>query len=248
MQFFRMQVGLYHNRGSPTPSSIMRQPTETPIDEPPRWWPRLLNAERRALASTPATDEREVWISSLAVANDARTTGLLDLCSGQRHFDGDLRAECGLWPLRDDSVDRVVLQHVLEVVDDVDALLDESLRVLKPERNIAMIVVGAWGWTRCRLQFGDSGAPALRMYSTRLLLETLAARGCVDLRVSRIEFDGRNAARVCAPARMWSSLCLIEARKRRELPNVRQLRARRRVVAPTSGWIARPTSRNGLAA
>ncbi|MBK7043467.1 MAG: methyltransferase domain-containing protein [Rhodanobacteraceae bacterium] len=225
----------------------MRQPTETPIDEPPRWWPRLLNAERRALASTPATDEREVWISSLAVANDARTTGLLDLCSGQRHFDGDLRAECGLWPLRDDSVDRVVLQHVLEVVDDVDALLDESLRVLKPERNIAMIVVGAWGWTRCRLQFGDSGAPALRMHSTRLLLETLAARGASICAFHASSLMAECCARLRA-GKKWSSLCLIEARKRRELPNVRQLRARRRVVAPTSGWIARPTSRNGLAA
>lgn len=226
----------------------MRQSNEMPIDASPRWWPRLLAAERRAFVASPAQDEREVWISSAANRSDASAVGVLDLQAGIRALEGDLRAECALWPLRDDSVDRIVLQHALEVVGDVDALLDEAVRVLKPERSIAIMVVGAWGWTRCRLWFGDSGAPTLRVHSARTLLEALAARGCVDLRVSRIEFDGRDGARVLAPARMWSGVCLIEARKRRELPNVRQLRARRRVVTPASGWIARPTSRSGLAA
>ena len=247
MQFFRMQPGLYHNRVPANPSGVMPLTRETPIDASPRWWPRLQAAERRALIGTPAADERELWIAAQPAETVPRS-GVLDLVADVRQLQGDFRAAVDRWPLREDSIDRVVLQHALEVVGDAEALLDEALRVLKPERSIVLVIVGALGWTRCRLHFGDSGAPILRLHSTRTLLEALAARGCVDLRVSRIDFDGRDDARVAAPARMWSGLCVIEARKRRELPNVRHLRARSRVVAPASGWIARPTPRSGLAA
>jgi SAM-dependent methyltransferase len=211
------------------------------------WWLRLLMAERRALAAAPAQDERELWLAPAALAAMPQP-GTLDLQVSALHLNGDLRAENASWPLREDSIDRVVLQHTLEIAADADAVLDEALRVLKPERHVLVLAVGALGWTRCRLQFGSSGAPALRVHSTRSLLEALAARGCVDLRVSRIAFDGRDAARVVAPARMWSGLNLIEARKRRELPNVRRLRPRLRVPTPAGGWIARPSSRTGLAA
>ena len=211
------------------------------------WWLRLLVAERRALAAVPAHDERELWMAPEGLSAQAQP-GTLDLRAGALQVDGDVRADIASWPLREDSIDRVVLQHALEVVADADAVLDEALRVLKPERHILVLSVGALGWTRCRLQLAGSGAPALRVHSTRAILESLAARGCVDLRVSRIAFDGRGAAQVLAPARMWSGLCLIEARKRRELPNVRRLRPRLRVPAPAGGWIARPSSRAGLAA
>jgi SAM-dependent methyltransferase len=246
-QFFRRLGGLYHNRASAKPSRVMRPSADSSTVAPASWWLRLLAAERRALADAPAPDERELWLSC-AVGLPVVEAGVLDLHAAPRRLSGDLVAEPSRWPLRDDSIDRIVLQHAVEVVPDVDALLDEALRVLKPERRILLLTVGALGWTRCRAQFADSGAPALRVHGTRSLLEALAARGCVDLRVSRVDFDGRDAARVMAPARMWSGLCLIEARKRRELPNVRRLRPRLRAAAPASGWIARPTSRSGLAA
>jgi SAM-dependent methyltransferase len=199
------------------------------------------------LATLPADDERELWMSC-AGSGPVTARGVLELQASGNLLHGDLRGEAAQWPLREDCIDRIVLQHAVEVVDDADALLDEALRVLKPERSILLLTVGSLGWTRCRLHFGASGAPGLRVHSTRTLLEALAARGCVDLRVSRVDFNGRDDARVMAPARMWSGLCLIEARKRRELPNVRRLRPRLRVAAPASGWIARPTSRTGLAA
>jgi SAM-dependent methyltransferase len=225
----------------------MRPSADSSTVAPAPWWPRLLAAERRALANAPAPDERELWLSCAGGLRVVEA-GVLDLQATPLRLSGDLVAASSLWPLRDDSIDRIVLQHAVEVVPDVDALLDEALRVLKPERRILLLTVGALGWTRCRAQFADSGAPALRVHGTRSLLEALAARGCVDLRVSRVDFDGRDGARVQAPARMWSGLCLIEARKRHELPNVRRLRPRLRAATPASGWIARPTSRNGLAA
>jgi SAM-dependent methyltransferase len=238
---------LYHNHCFPMPMQAMPDTADRMNDALQPWWLRLLLAERRALEALPAHDERELWLApagSLAY----RQTGTLDLRATALSLDGDLRADNATWPLREDSIDRVVLQHVLEVATDADAVLDEALRVLKPERRVLVLALGALGWTRCRLKFSGSGAPALRVHSTRTLLEALAARGCVDLRVSRVEFDGRERVQVLTPARMWSGLCLIEARKRRELPNVRRLRPRLHVPAPGGGWIARPSSCTGIAA
>ncbi|MBK6728493.1 MAG: methyltransferase domain-containing protein [Xanthomonadales bacterium] len=215
---------------------------------PASWWQRLLVAERQTLAAGLVDDEREIWLAVDGAAAFEPAPGVLALAQRGRHLEGDLRAIESQWPLRDDSIDRVVLQHVLEAGGRIEELLDESIRVLKPERGIALFVVGALGWTRCKLRFGDCGAPPLRVRSTRALLEALAVRGCVDLRVSQVDFDGLAEVRIAAPARIWSGLCLIEARKRRELPNVRQLRARSRAATPVSGWVARPTSRSGLAA
>lgn len=179
--------------------------------------------------------------------DDLPVPGVMDLCLRDDRLSGHLEAPSMPWPLRDDSVDRVVLQHVLETAPDVEGLLDEALRVLKPEREIAVLVVGALGWTRWRLHLRDAAAPSLRIHPTRMLLEALAARDCVDLRVSRVDFDGDNEARIAAPARLWSGVYLIEARKRRVLPHQRRVRVRRRVIAPV-GWVARPASRRGLAA
>lgn len=224
-------------------------PHSTPaVALPASWWQRLLAAERQTLATAVVADERELWLSVAGAPAAVPTAGVLELVQSGQLLEGDVRAACAQWPLRDDSIDRVVLQHVLEAGGDVDELLDEAIRVLKPERSIALFAIGALGWTRCKLHFAATGAPQLRVRSTRTLLEALATRGCVDLRVSRVDFDGDAEARVTAPARIWSGLCLIEARKRRELPNVRQLRARGRAQVPVSGWVARPTSRNGLAA
>ncbi len=224
-------------------------PHSTPtVALPASWWQRLLAAERQSLVTGLVADERELWLSVAGAPPTVPAAGVLELAQRGQFLEGDLHAVCTHWPLRDDSIDRVVLQHVLEAGSVVDELLDEAIRVLKPERSIALFVVGALGWTRCKLHFGASGAPPLRVRSTRVLLEALAARGCVDLRVSRVDFDGGAEAHVAAPARIWSGLCLIEARKRRELPNVRQLRARGRAPTPVSGWVARPISRSGLAA
>lgn len=220
---------------------------DSSIVAPAPWWPRLMAAERRALADAPAPDERELWLSC-AGSPSAGGAGVLDLQVASQRLLGGLIASPSILPLRDDCIDRIVLQHAVEVVADVEALLDEALRVLKPERRILVLTVGAFGWARCRAHFSESGAPPLRVHATRWLRDALAARGCVDLKVSCVAFDGHDTVRVQAPARMWSGLCLIDARKRRELPNVRRLRSRLHASGPASGWIARPTSRSGLAA
>lgn len=214
----------------------------------PTWWRRMLAAEREALLGGSPADERMLWLSVAGAVSEPRAAGVLDLVVHGERLGGDLQAASSEWPLRDDSFDRVVLQHALEAADDAQSLLDEALRVLKPERGIAVLAVGAMGWTRLKLHFADCGAPPLRVQPLRALLDALVQRGCVDLRVSRVDFDGSAQARVSAPARLWSGLCLVEARKRRELPNVRPLRARGRSPAAVSGWVARPTSRSGLAA
>ncbi len=214
-------------------------PHSTPaVALPASWWQRLLAAERQTLATAVVADERQ---SSGSRSPVRRQPCPLQGCwSWSRAGDcwRAVCAACAQWPLLDDSIDRVVLQHVLEAGGDVDELLDEAIRVLKPERSIALFAIGALGWTRCKLHFAATGAPQLRVRSTRTLLEALATRGCVDLRVSRVDFDGDAEARVTAPARIWSGLCLIEARKRREPPNVRQLRGACRAQVPVSSWVA----------
>jgi len=227
----------------------MRPGNVESTQSPASWWQRLLSAERRALCPQLAADERGIWIAANAVARDIDTPGMLDLVvGGGRKLSGDLHAEASNWPLRDDSVDHVLLQHAFEVAAERDALLDEAVRVLKPEREIRLLFIGAWSWTRCRLQFRDSGAPPMFTPSSQHLLDALVQRGCADVRMSRVEFDGESTAVIGAPPRFWSGVCLVEARKRHELPNVRRLRARAPVVATQPGWAAHPTSRSGLAA
>jgi SAM-dependent methyltransferase len=224
-------------------------PAATPAnDATPSLWRRLLAAERTRLWQPPADDERCVWLGGES-ARVAGETGTLELSvvDGQS-LGGDLSCAVEAWPLRDDSVDRVVLQHVLERVADAEIVLDEAVRVLKPERSLLILVVAAYGWTRFRLRWSASGAPPLTAMPVTPLRLALEQRDCVDLRISRVDFDGRESVRTVLPVRPWSGLCLIEARKRRELPNVRPLAARRRREALAQGWIARPTSRNGLAA
>lgn len=222
--------------------------TDDPTQDAMPWWARLLGAERRALAGRADGEEREAWVRCAGpIAN--LPPHLLDLQLGDDELSGDLRAAKDRWPIRDDSLDRIVLQHALEVSSDLEGLLDEALRVLKPEREIVLLTVGALSWVRCRLRFADCGAPAdLRVHTTGLIQSALAARGCVDLRVSEIDFDGSDSVRVAGAVRMWSGLCLIEARKRHELPNVRRLRPRSRLAERPPGWVVRPSSRLGVAA
>ncbi len=86
---------------------------------------------------------------------------MLDLQATPLRLNGDLVAAPSLWPLRDDSIDRIVLQHAVEVVPDVDALLDEALRVLKPERRILLLTVGALGLTQASAPLAASKSSSL---------------------------------------------------------------------------------------
>lgn len=210
------------------------------------WWQRLLAAERAEVSARTGVEDRTVW---LAAVPSTKSGDELELyLRGDRQVDGALRAEAGAWPLRDDSVDRIVLQHVVEMAADADALLDEAMRVLKPERSIVLLVVGAWSFTRFKTRWLDTGAPRLQVPALRDLCDALSTRDCVDLRVSRIAFQDGAQARITVGARPWSGLLMIEARKRRELPNSRRAVVRQRVTRARAGWVARPSSRSGNAA
>jgi len=212
------------------------------------WWQRLLTAERTEVCARTGIEDRTVWVAALPAPLTTPGDALELFMRGDRLVDGSLRAEIGAWPLRDDSVDRIVLQHVVELAADADALLDEALRVLKPERSIVLLVVGAWSVTRFRTRWFDTGAPRLHVPGLRDLCDALSARDCVDLRVSRIVFRDGSPARIAGGAQPWSGLLMIEARKRRELPNLRRTGVRQRVTRARAGWVARPSSRAGIAA
>ncbi len=212
------------------------------------WWQRLLAAERAALCVPAGTEDRTLWMAAVPAPPMASGDALELFLHGDRLVDGALRAEIGAWPLRDDSVDRIVLQHVVEVAADADALLDEALRVLKPERSIVLLVVGAWSVTRFKMRCFDTGAPRLQVPGLRDLCGALNARDCVDVCVSRIAFRDGAPVRIASGARPWSGLLMIEARKRRELPNLRRSVVRQRVTRARAGWVARPSSSNGIAA
>ena len=226
----------------------MRAPTPANRNDGASWWQRILAAERAALLPNAAADERNLWIAAGAV-NVGGVAGTLDLAiEGRMRLAGALRCASRALPLRDDSVDSVILQHALEVVDDHESLLDEALRVLKPERNIVLVVVGALSVYRLKAQWRDSGAPRLLIPHASDLQQALARRGCVEFKMSRITIDRQGRANLAPGTRFWSGLQVIEARKRTELPNVRRLGARQVVTGARNGWVARPSARKGIAA
>lgn len=81
-----------------------------------------------------------------------------------------------LWPLPDNSVDRLLLAHSIEFSDHVDELLQEAWRVLKPEGEILVIAPNRRGlWSHFTKSPFGFGTP----YSGHQLFEVLEQAGFV---------------------------------------------------------------------
>ena len=215
------------------------------------WTARLLAAERALLLAGVAADQRVLWLGPTAVERVNSGQAVLELCPGSpRRLVGDLAQPVGDWPYLNDSLDQVVLQHLDETGQDTAALIEEALRVLRPEGSLWLFGCGRWGWPRFRLCWPGAkrrqilGAATPLAWSKRLI-----DRGCVDIVAQVLCRDADSNRLLARPLNAWSSpLILLHARKRRGA-NIQDGRRRLLFAAPPLRVLgASPASRTGLAA
>ncbi len=82
----------------------------------------------------------------------------------------------GYWPVRDNSVNRLLVMHGLEAANHVERVLDEAWRVLQPNGRALFMVPNRRGlWARSDVTPFGAGRP----FSRRQLTQTLRRTGFV---------------------------------------------------------------------
>lgn len=85
------------------------------------------------------------------------------------------------WPVRDNSVNRLLVLHGLEAAKDVERVLDEAWRVLQPNGRALFIVPNRRGpWARSDATPFGAGRP----FSRRQLTQTLRRTGFVPAQMA----------------------------------------------------------------
>ena len=160
--------------------------------------------------------------------------------------------EEGALPLPDSSVDRLLMVHSLELSEQVQPLLREVWRVLKPEGHLLLVVPNRRGpWARFDTTPFGHGRPYSRGQLDGLLLNSMLGPVGWSTALSMPPLDWRMMRRYAdtlerAGSRYWSAFAgvnLVEARKElvapvavsRRLAGARQLRPfRSSPVMPTA--------------
>jgi len=84
------------------------------------------------------------------------------------------------WPVRDDSVNRLLVLHGLEAANHVERVLDEAWRVLQPNGRALFMVANRRGaWARSDATPFGAGRP----FSRRQLTQTLRRTGFVPAQI-----------------------------------------------------------------
>lgn len=142
--------------------------------------------------------------------------------------------EEGSLPLRDNSVDRLLVVHCLEVAEQVTPLLRELWRVMKPEGRLLVIVPNRRGlWAHVETTPFGQGRPYSRSQLDHLLMEALFTplRWSTALHVP--PFDKSILVRSAAA---WER---AGARLSPRFGGVLVVEARKETVAPAGGARAR---------
>jgi hypothetical protein len=198
-----------------------------------------------------AGSERLLWISpTLGDGPVLASPNILHVVARGSLMQGDLRASSSEWPLRDDSVEAVVVQHPLEAGLRLETLLDEAMRVLKPECSLWVLASGTASMGRFRLAraLGEGVRwPSALRYSA--FQASMAERGGVDIEAKSLGFDAQNGViTLLSRSVPWAPVLLVHVRKRRAA-NILRPRALRSISnAGVAGLPALPASRVGLAA
>ncbi len=216
-----------------------------------QWTARLFADQRRLLLAGMAADQRILWLSPTPGGKAPDGRAVLALWPATPHLlTGDLGQTLGDWPILDDSLDQVVLQHVGESFGDNATLIDEALRVLRPEGSLWLIGCGRLGWPRLRIAWPGSERRKVLFACAPLAWQRwLADRGCVDIVASTLRRDAHSQLLVADPGAGWASpLVLLHARKRRGA-TILSVRRRTAFKAPPMHALGpSPASRSGLAA
>ena len=183
----------------------------------PEWLAHLLSAELRWISPHLEEDQRVLWIAPDVDPALKSATHFNLRVSGPDRLIGDALVHRMEWPMLDDSLDHVVLQHPVDAGLPLLSLLDEAVRVLKPERELWLFASGSASLNRFRfpsaLGHARSWPPACNLAEVE---SWLADRGCSE--VAHFDFSGLNSTgdlKPCARWLSWPSIVLLRARKRR---------------------------------
>lgn len=156
-------------------------------------------------------------------------------------------------PLEDGSIDRVLLVHALEMVNDPTSVLKEIWRVLSPGGRILAVVPNRRGlWARVDTSPFGYGRPYSRGQLTKLLRESLFSPTAWDVALHMMPVQRRRFIRAgvrweALGARLWpafAGVILVEATKHlyQGVPTVRRVRAelRRPVLLPAPAGLPTP--------
>lgn len=124
---------------------------------------------------------------------------------------GPARFASHAWPLPDDSLHGIVLQHVLEFVAEPAAMLAEIARVLRPGGRLIVVAFNPSSLVRFSADVVAAG-PRLRWQSVRRLRALLRSAGLADLAVQRCAL-GWPWRSVPDRVPRFGSLLLISARR-----------------------------------
>lgn len=227
--------------------------TDPPTGVPALPWAQtLLSAECLWLQPRLCQLGRVLWLSPVAVGAVTQCMpDAMNVFAAGSWMDGDLRAALAHWPLQDDCLDGVVLQHGLEVGLDLDTLIAEAIRVLKPECSLWVLANGAASLSRFRLTKAmGTGRPFWpSAFRTGAFEATMRRSGCVDVEFTSLAFDRRlGTLAAMAHAVPWSTVILGHARKRRSANILRPRAMRSFANTRLPAMPALPASRVGLAA
>jgi SAM-dependent methyltransferase len=230
----------------------LSDPTAPPDPPTVQWSRRLLAAESAWMQPLLATaGERLLWIvppgGECSMPDRA---SVLRLTMAGAALAGDLRARATEWPFDDDAFDGIVMQHPLEAGLAIDRLLDEAVRVLRPESSLWLLASGAATLCRFRLASALGVARWPAAFRPGSMQAVLSRQGCVDIHCASLAFDARRGAlQAAARALPWSSVILMHARKRRSATVVRPRALAEAATARLQGMPApAPASRVGVAA
>ncbi len=233
---------------SSTPDSELPPPSAAPA---PAWAQRLLNAEQTWMHQHLAGFERLLWISpALGDGSTRASPNILHVVAHGSFLHGDLRSSSSEWPLRDDCVEAVVIQHPLEAGLRLEVLLDEAMRVLKPECSLWVLASGTASLGRFRLARAlGEGVRWPSAFRYGAFQSSMAGHGGVDIEVKSLGFDAMSGTiTVLSRSLPWAPVLLVHVRKRR-VANILRPRALRSISnAGVAGLPALPASRVGLAA
>lgn len=143
-------------------------------------------------------------------------------------------ADEGSLPLRDNSVDRLLVVHCLEVAEQVKPLLRELWRVLKPEGRLLVVVPNRRGlWAHVDTTPFGYGRPYSRSQIESLLTQSLFSPLSVSTALHVPPFDRSILVR---SATAWER---VGARLSPALGGVLIVEARKEMTAPIKGTPAR---------
>lgn len=137
-------------------------------------------------------------------------------------------------PVRDNSIDRLLIVHCLEVAEHVTLLLRELWRVLKPEGRLLIVVPNRRGlWAHVDTTPFGYGSPYSRSQVESLLRQSLFTPTMFDTALHLPPFDRGIVVR---SATAWER---VGARVSPGLGGVLIVEARKEMVAPIKGRPAR---------